>query len=473
MNTGPRNEWLTALRTRKALVLTCKAFFGPATEVLYEDIVFRRMGQIPALARTLGPVPPEPGRDMAPLIRRIRMDGCVVWAPCADVVREDLRLILQRCTTLRAFSFHPHPQFSFADTPIDDESRDGFNPSWLLQSDPDSDSVGGSLRERLSSSIRELDLAVVLDERLLVRLQWFLSAATQLTILKLGRTLQQEYTSDLLDLPVVHLAVLEELQLHTSHTSFQNYICTRWELPSLRLLTAVGCEELPEGLLQAHGSHLTYFHMSHGMQFLWAKSQLTSLSRLNTLCPVLEHLVIPMWIRDPPLINSPTLRFVDVWVDHPPPDIFREGWYQICKTSAFPSLCRIRVLGKMPRDSPQSLDWPLICHPTSIASGEQRLFVFPGGRVVQNEWGILHNSQDVDLSWERRDNSGEYVDDDVEDRTSVVSDSEEDSETSYLIDDDLEELFDGHVGPIEQYDRRTVLRMFHESQGRGFLLEDD
>ena len=477
--TGPRNPWLAALRTRKALVLTCKAFFGPATEVLYEDIVIRRMGQIPALARTLGPFPSESGRDVALLVRRLRMDGCVVWAPCAHVVRENLRLILQRCTSLRYFSFHPHPQFPLADHAIDDETRDGFNPSWLLQPDPDSDSVGGALRERLSTSLRKLDLAVTLDERLLVRLQWFLSAAPNLTILKLGHTVEQDYSDDLLGLPVLILPSVQELQLHVAHTPFQHYICTRWELPSLRLLTTAGCEEFPEKLLQAHGSQLTYFHMRHGYEHAWDTHRLASLSRLASLCPLLQHLVIPTWMKDPLVINSSTLLFVDVWGHHPPPHIFREGWYQICKTSTLPSLRRVRILGTMPRrgwESTQSLDWPLICHPTAVVGDEQRTYSFPGVRAVQTAWGVLHDYQDGDLSWsgsrgvERRDNSGNYANEDNEDTTSVVSNT--DSEPSYLEVGD-EDGEDSGSFVEEQYDRSTVLRMYQESQERDFLFEDD
>ncbi|KAI0737233.1 hypothetical protein C8Q80DRAFT_433024, partial [Daedaleopsis nitida] len=277
---GPRNPWLAALRTRKALALTCKAFSGPATEVLYEDIVIRRMGQIPALARTLGPFPSASGRDVGTLVRRLRMDGCVVWAPCAQVVREDLRLILHRCTALRTFSFHPHPHFPLADHAYNDESRDGFNPSWLMQPDPNDDSVGGSLRERLSSSLRILDIAATLDGRLLIRMQWFLSAATNLTILKLGPVDPEDYSSELLDHPPLHLPALEELQIYADQDPFQHYICTRWVLPALTRLTATNCEAFPEALLHAHGSQLTYVHMRHGQSHAWELPQLAALARL-------------------------------------------------------------------------------------------------------------------------------------------------------------------------------------------------
>ena len=62
----PWGTWLHDLRFRKGLVLVCSAFAGPATAVLYEDVVFRRMGQISALARTLSS---EVGRNVSSLIQ--------------------------------------------------------------------------------------------------------------------------------------------------------------------------------------------------------------------------------------------------------------------------------------------------------------------------------------------------------------------------------------------------------------------
>ncbi|RPD58045.1 hypothetical protein L226DRAFT_561941 [Lentinus tigrinus ALCF2SS1-7] len=483
---GPRNPWLTALRTRKALVLTCKTFFGPATEVLYEDIVIRRMGQIPALARTLGPSPSSSSRDVGTLVRRFRMDACVVWAPCAEVVREDLRLILQRCTQLRWFSFHPHPHFPFANEPFDNASRDGFNPSWLLQPDPDCDSVGGLLRERLGTSLRVLDLALELDERVLLRLQWLLAAASGLTVLKLGRVARQQYSDELMSHPTLCLPSLRDLQIYVDHSPFERYVSQRWELPQLRLLTATGCEEVPEELLRAHGSRLTYLHMHHGVSFAWELPRLASLAHLGTLCPLLEHLVIPTWIRDPLTINAPALRFVDVWGHHPPPHIWKQGWYQLDKTSAVPNLQRVRILTTMPLqqwESLISLDWPLICHPAAVrGDAERRVYVFPGVRAVQTSWGVLHDFEDHDVSWsypdghgERRDNSGWYEEEDsVADTSSVVTDEDdEDDRPQFTVEEELEMLLgDRDRGP-EQLSREVVLDMFHDSQGRVFLFDDD
>ena len=104
---GPRSPWLTSLRTKKALTLVCKAWTPPATAVLYNDIVIRRMGQISALANTLNQHP-----DLSDLVRSIRLDSCVVWSHCSNAVRKGLGHILSRCVRLATFSYHAHEHFA-------------------------------------------------------------------------------------------------------------------------------------------------------------------------------------------------------------------------------------------------------------------------------------------------------------------------------------------------------------------------
>ncbi|KAI1784972.1 hypothetical protein LXA43DRAFT_1100822 [Ganoderma leucocontextum] len=502
---GPRNPWLAALRTRKALVLTCKTFFGPATEVLYEDVVFRRMGQIPALARTLGAFATSsmygPRLDFGALVRRIRMDGCVIWAPCADVVREDLRLILLRCIGLRSFSFHPHPQFPCANDPSDlvGWDRDMFNPTWLFAANDDVRTMGGLLRHRVATSLRSFDLTMMLDESLLEHLHWLLSAARQLAVLKLGVIAHEahaNYTSKLTALPTLTLPALRELQIHVSHPPFQDLVAQHWSLPSLQALTLIECVAVPEALLAAHGAHLTYLHVRHGAAFAWDVSELAPLASLPALCPALEHLVIPTWHRAPLAVHSPTLRWLDVWGHHPPPHILKAGYYQLARGSALPRFEKMRILGTMPRagwGAALSVDWPRICHPSAAVlgdagTGHQRVYDFPGARVVQTAWGVIHDFCQEDLTFshgdgvERRDNSGEYVyveeGDGEDDGTSVVSDETGSFHASFEggeegeDDDDLADFF-GAGRAVESISRDGMLERFRESQDRYFLFEDD
>ena len=497
---GPRNPWLAALRTRKALVLTCKTFFAPATEVLYEDIVFRRMGQIPAFARTLGAFPPLYGRrpDFGLLVKRIRMDGCVIWAPCADVVREDLGLILRRCLSLRSFSFHPHPQFPIANDGSDFEGWDMFNPSWLVTANDDVTSVGGLMRHRFMTSLRSFDLAWTVDEIFLEHLQWFLSAAFHLTTLKLGGFAPTEDADNPTALRTnLTLPALRELQIDISHIPFEIHLAQHWTLPRLAALTLLGCSYVPEALLGAHGAHLTFLHVRHD-DMPWDVSQLAPLARLPSLCPVLEHLVIPTWLRAPLPVHSPTLRWLDVWGHHPPPAILRAGYYQLAKESALPRFERMRILGTMPRErwgAALSVDWPRVCHPTALMGSdgeqgqEQRLYDFPGARVLQTAWGVLHDFYQGELTFshgdgvEPTDTSGWYIlmeGEGEDDGTSVVSDEAESFHASFELEEEGEEENVGDLADligagraVEPLGREGMLESFHESQDRYFLFDDE
>ena len=178
------STWLDRLRFRKGLILVCKAFAGPAAAVLYENVVFRRMGQVLALARTLSS---EVGRSLSSPIQRVRMDSCVIWAPCADVVKHELLFVLRRCTALRSFSFQSHPNFpstnsAHKDSPI---AWDGFHPAWLLHDH--TDDVGRLCQGILSSALLKLDISMPLSETQVAELHELLSAARLLRPLKLGQ----------------------------------------------------------------------------------------------------------------------------------------------------------------------------------------------------------------------------------------------------------------------------------------------
>ena len=498
---GPRNPWLASLRTRKALVLTCKSFYGPASEVLYEDVVLRRMGQIPALARTLGPLPdPRATTDFACLIKSIRMNSCVIWAPCAEVVREDLRLILQRCTSLRTFSFQPHPHFPFADD-LDGGHCDGFNPTWLLKRNPNAHSVAGSLFLRLNTSLRSIDLAVTLDEPMLMNLHSLLHGAPYLTFLKLGVASDaQPYTAALFALTPLRLPSLTELQLHTGYGPFTQYISNSWQLPRLSHLTAYGCTTFPEALLAAHGSRLTYLHTRYLYDSPHDSPAPPALAALPTLCPVLEHLAVPAWPGGPSAIASPTLRFADIWI-RPTSNraaLLRAGWRSAGTAARLPRLERVRLLspGPAPRIGPAPpwpdmlvppLDLPRICAPDAppppTLEGEvgRRVWAFPGVQVVELAWGVLNDYGERKLIWGREREYGpledaEYCEFELQGGGGGAEMEEEDGEEEEGAtedEDDIAELLRRVPGErAGQLDRGTILAMYEDSQDRVFMFQD-
>ena len=131
---GPRSSWLSELRFRKGLILVCKHWSGPAIEALYEDIVLRRMGQIPALANALTAsrdvAAPAHQRSLADCVRSIRVDSCGILPEYADDIHEAFRIILECCTALNVFEVHVD-----AWLPTTGDRTDTVFPVWILQNE--------------------------------------------------------------------------------------------------------------------------------------------------------------------------------------------------------------------------------------------------------------------------------------------------------------------------------------------------
>ncbi|KAH9925867.1 uncharacterized protein BXZ73DRAFT_1509, partial [Epithele typhae] len=264
------NSWSTGLKTRKTLTLVCKTLLGPASEVLYEDIVLRRMGQIVALARTLDPCSLASrthrslSGDPARLVKWLRLDSCVVWTPCADVIQEAFCLILTRCTSLRALSFHPHPEFPLGNPKATnaalDPVLDAFNPKWFLPTYPDVGPANAAIRHHLASRLQTLDLSLSLDGPHLVSLHTLLSSAPHIVSLHLETPSTSSHVPAALDLPdatlgalePITLPALETLHLRATHPLLLHFVVDTLILPRLRVLAAHQCPASPHALLAAH-----------------------------------------------------------------------------------------------------------------------------------------------------------------------------------------------------------------------------
>ena len=518
----PRNPWLGEIRFRKGLPLVCKAWLWPATAVLYEDIVLRRMGQIPALARTLSSAT---GRDLAPLIQHIRLDTCVIWAPCADVVRQDLSFILQHSVALRSFSMHANPNFPIANHPDEGNSWDGFNPAWILEES--TSDVRQALQSRLRAGLRELDISMTLSEAQIVELHGVLSSTTGLTSLKVGpvsnaakSTMPNHST-----LPQLTLKTLTDLQLYIDHHPFVELVRLAWRMPALIRLTAMNCREVPIELLRSHGRNLTYLHICpkknpRVYDYSWEVCATTHLDEnLPNACPMLEHLVFPATPPDRPVssillaLRSQTLLYLDIWchASLKTREEIEDERDHMVESGRTPVLKRIRRLRRIVRP-----DLPLICHPTLVSGDEVRLHRFPASAVVQTSWAVVPDSGKTDdIPWfvhlppsddetstfvpdsedEEEDEDEEGADEDDEEAHSAASDespydpfnpsssaesSQEETDSDYDSDIDaeisdseqnVEVLMEERLQ--EQYDRNTVLAMFQRYHEHHHEEEDE
>ncbi len=378
---------MTVLRTRKALALACKAFYGPATEVLYQDIVLHRMGQILAFARTLDRARTPSADDIAALVRSIRIDSCVVWAPFAAVVLDEIYFIIERCTALREFTFLPHANI---------KSFDDFHQGWLFNPDSTNPSVArpGLLYAPLAHGLSTMDLVIELTyDGDFLAFHAFLGSASRLKKLKIrvyGLGIVQPAAAAG---PARPLLALQDFSYNglTSNDWFFAYMTHAWALPQLRALTVIAMNVTGVGaLLHTHGARLTYLHWrSHYFSYAPPYGELAA---LGTSCPRLEHLVIQhrqkrhWWPGLPalPTVCSRTLRFLDVWVVHNDPLRQDELPALMSRDSDAPRLERVRVLLTPFGDRamyPATVDWPRLYHPLDTRSEEHKPWRVPTGRV--------------------------------------------------------------------------------------------
>ncbi|KAH9888533.1 hypothetical protein C8Q73DRAFT_794281 [Cubamyces lactineus] len=487
---GPRSGWMAALRTRKALVLTCKAFAGPATELLYEDIVLRRAGQIPALARTLDPTRTPTAGTLSQLVRSIRIDSCVVWPAFVDVVREDIQSILERCTALGTFSFRCHRNFGEPSW-----RPDCFQPEWLCRMDTDGN-ITGFLHPPMLHALRILDIAIPhCDIPVWLGLTAALSSAPKLVrlTLNLGEVLDDN-AIPFDKVPTVRLDALEELQVVDvvfPSRSLGHYICHSWELPRLAALTVTDpvTVEGPILWLRKYGTGLKYLH--------WRDQWITDatiLQEASVCCPHLEHLVI-VGNTQTPTIQYPALRFLDIWHEDRSIsllDAFRKYDTPSLKVGT-PRLERIRVFVQPCLTPWSTRDWPRICHPSAVDGDAHLEWRLSGLPIIQTSWAVFVDQPagcDPRSPWASSRSpaaplcgpvtaeealDGSYSDtasDDYNDNDGGSDfDSDSDSDSDYRVSDDRDSDSDSDldcstliVFEEEQVDRDTLLEMFHNSQ---------
>ncbi|RDX41340.1 hypothetical protein OH76DRAFT_1489553 [Lentinus brumalis] len=372
--TGPNSSWMRALRTKKALTLVSRSWHGPAMEVLYSDIVLRRMYQITLLAESLRTSP----NARTGLIRGLRLDSCIFTQPEELArARDEIAFIFSSCTKLGSFSYH-HP------APMSCHALLDFDPfRMMIPSRPRSESSYNT-----HVQLRHIDMGVqppsfaiyvgyahlsFLEGRALLR------TATQLVSLKLGYYTAVADRDKALFEPIF-LPCLQDLYLVTDADAhgFTSYVAEAWSMPSLTNLTLARCSQLQTSLLAKHGSRLRYLHMYNlgsppGVFSL--RFECEPLLRLFSLCPVLEHLVLPFVPAQPIVLHTESLRYLDIWHLGPEEEAAWEPKYLRREASFVPSLRCVRLLlttvlygtHVSERWACGGPEWPTICHPELLA----------------------------------------------------------------------------------------------------------
>ncbi|RDX47802.1 hypothetical protein OH76DRAFT_717380 [Lentinus brumalis] len=353
---GPRNPWMVGLRTKKALTLVCKAWSGPATAFLYEDVVIRRMGQICALADTL--LHSGSGRNLAQLVQSIRLEDCIVLRHCADSVRRSLYHVLGRCSALTSFTYHPTSPsmwpFDVDRDPRGPESPEfNIDPLWLLGFGRPN--LGHSLAYLLQQGLRTLDLdlsGIHNGEQFIGPLYAMLSNASCVTTIVLN-SFELRWRRDewLLSAPPLTFPALETLHIRPQDALICDWMINRWEMPQLKSLT-YRSEIDPIEFLEVHGSKLSYAYFGCAAH---------TLPQLSRLLPVIEHLTLPLLFElEELMVNSATLRYLDIMREsYPTFSDYKSVTF--ASDAHIPALKRVRLLGYGAWDV--AAEYPRLIHP--------------------------------------------------------------------------------------------------------------
>ncbi|RPD54973.1 hypothetical protein L226DRAFT_613554 [Lentinus tigrinus ALCF2SS1-7] len=410
---GPRSPWMDRIRFQKGLTLVCKAWWEPATRVLYNRVVLRRMGQIAAFARTLSEA--HSAYDFGRHVKHIALHDCAILRSFSDVVLEDLRFILRRCTAVRSFTMAPHMNYSGGQWQLPGSSLD---ISWMSPG-----SLRGLMQEGPIANLRHLELPLNKKSRLaVVELYHVLFETKQLLSLKLEPLhftipLEEDPSVELSTLPMLSLPLLCELQFSTQCRFFTNWLISSCQMPKLTSLALIDSVSVPRSLLQAHGSHLTYLnhypsYSDYHSSFLRTRNGIQVFDSLSETCPMIEHLAVSAsdlfealveLNRSPrPLLH---LRYLDVWLIGResrtaeklvgPFVIFADFDRYDMKSGAnrekFPALgTNARYLSYYGHS-----DLPRICHPTALSGDEKvRTVCVHDKCVVQTSW-LVQEKQDL------------------------------------------------------------------------------
>ena len=408
---GSDNPWLRILHYKKGLALVCKATYWSGMRILYREVSIRRMGQIPALANTLRSS--ESGEMLLKMISHLSMDQCVVLAPCAEVVREDLAWILTHCTALKAISFRVHESFPIISQPQDIQGslKDFgylFNPSWLLRPYPIGTTFSSSslIDKHIAFRLSSLHLSTNLsDDSVMQGVHELLRHATHLERLQIFHAQLRPDSLSVSDAPSVggtigcpnteiELPYLVSLTVDLDgRNDMQEYVSTQWRAPRLQRLAVLlnpDCKS-PKALLERLGRRLLYLHIFAPGEYATAlddeatSQELRNLApALDVLLPNLQHLVMPYFRHITRVMKFSRLRTLDVWVSYYGREVaplINDIFTDVGKN--IPASANLRCLF-IPDNDLEGVGWPEHCVPELVSKdGERVAHRFPSRWVLQ------------------------------------------------------------------------------------------
>ncbi|KIJ63980.1 hypothetical protein HYDPIDRAFT_28873 [Hydnomerulius pinastri MD-312] len=360
---GPSSAWSQTLRQLKSFVLVCRTWWDVGINLLYCHVIIRRIGQLPALLRSL-----EANPKLGSIVRTLQIDCFVphgyhlifeyalaqIWASFIH----NTRLILNHQTDDRDHELPKVPDAVLSST-IDLEIGPGHRLPLLFSS---------------------------------------LVQCTSLVCLTIN--FQGSVGSD--DIPIIQFNFLEELHCtwndRPTDLPTANVLSTmskQWNMPRLKRFTVLqlipvlsvgsvidGTDYYP--FLRAHGKKLIYLSICF-LPILYSKKSFfpasMDIQSFLDLCPNLKHFATGQYKETRDLSHS-TLEYLDVWADssscltYPQRILLRTS----LEEGHFPSLRKVRLLD-LALLSTTGLRLPIIIPPDSLSPRSKMTWKYPGVAV--------------------------------------------------------------------------------------------
>ncbi|RDB18558.1 hypothetical protein Hypma_000303 [Hypsizygus marmoreus] len=361
---GPDSSWSRILRFKKSLVLVCRSWHAVGTEFLYSDVVFRRVGQIPAFLRTIHASPVF----FAHRVRSMTFSALVPKKFAASFLTQSQR-IFELCPQLDHITF---------------DSKFTLPPAAIFSTVP--------------GRVTRLDFGNQVDYSMALQILIHVSQTLSCLSISLSPFIEDQISTPIYfaQVQTLHFAFEQRPWDRPDHVTFmapENLwsTLTAWSLPKLKHLS---CKAIRTGLptrqiasfCRKHGQQLKFFQIRH--RDTWSKESLPVQIILNA-CPALKHVALDAWesIGLPAHeFSHPNVEWIDltsrsVW------DVDHRGWITAFK-SAFVQLRGVRLIS----DDLLDLDLPLKFPPNGTVSVDDIAIYRMPGLNLRHDVGLLYTA---------------------------------------------------------------------------------
>ena len=364
---GSNSPWCECIRMRKSIIGVCKAWWKVGVELLYQEICIRRVGQIPALLRTL-----DSNNDIGNLIKTIEI-SCFIPSGYLSVFSADLGHIFNYCPRVAELTFAARAY----DSPLHEAVL--CCPALPM------------IQFEACVSLTRLEFIIPTDCGDIVSV---LQVCVNLRSLWICVAFPDGPDKGRVMRSPISLARLETLRLTINESNEEHLplLGSYWSMPSLRRVVIDELNDLANSassayrndFFKAFGVRLRYLHIRPYRAC--GNTYLLDVQGFLDRCPVLEHLAICPSLRAPTPLTHPTVKWIDLWTSPKIQDMHYLTLRESLSPQAFPGLLGIREL-----DHGLSVmtDWPGILPPDAGLNEFGVEYRFPGVHVQYTARGIF------------------------------------------------------------------------------------